>query len=100
MLNLLFGAIAVPPCLMAGLMSMDSPQAQHSVGAHIACYSILSFPLVCWACSFWAPSLTDSRPKAAIFLSLLPMVVAAAFFGHLHLLLWLDSINSPAETTP
>jgi len=50
-LNLIFGVVSFLPCLMAGLMSMDSPQAQHSVLAHLVMYIFLSFPLVCWICA-------------------------------------------------
>jgi hypothetical protein len=49
--NVLLGLISFMPCLMAGGMSMDSPQAQHSVLAHLVMYILLSFPLVCWICA-------------------------------------------------
>jgi len=50
-LNILLGLFSFIPCLMAGGMSMDSPQAQHSVLAHLVMYILLSFPLVCWVCA-------------------------------------------------
>ena len=49
--NILLGLFSFIPCLMAGGMSMDSPQAQHSVLAHLVMYILLSFPLVCWICA-------------------------------------------------
>jgi hypothetical protein len=50
-LNIVLGLFSFIPCLMAGVMSMDSPQAQHSVVAHLVMYILLSFPLVCWTCA-------------------------------------------------
>ena len=50
-LNIVLGLFSFIPCLMAGGMSMDSPQAQHSVLAHLVMYILLSFPLVCWICA-------------------------------------------------
>lgn len=49
--NVLLGLISFMPCLMAGGMSMDSPQAQHSIIAHLVMYIFLSFSLVCWICA-------------------------------------------------
>lgn len=57
--NIVLGLFSFIPCLMAGLMSMDSPQAQHSILAHIMMYIMLSFPLVCWICAglaYWFKS--------------------------------------------
>jgi hypothetical protein len=48
---LVLGLVSFFPCLMAGLMSMDSPQAQNDPVAHLAMYIMLSFPLVCWICA-------------------------------------------------
>lgn len=88
-MNMCLGTVAVLPCLMAGLMSMDSPQAQHSVAAHVGCYLMLSFPLVCFVCSFVAAGiLLDRRPKAAFCVSLFPIAEAFAFFGWLYFLQW------------
>jgi heme/copper-type cytochrome/quinol oxidase subunit 2 len=50
-LNVLLGLFSFIPCLMAGGMSMDSPQAQESFWAHVICLMIMSFPLVCWICA-------------------------------------------------
>ena len=47
---MVLGLFSFIPCLMAGAMSMDSPQAQHSVLAHLVMYIFLSFPFVCWVC--------------------------------------------------
>lgn len=49
--NIILGLFSFIPCLMAGTMSMDSPQAQHSAFAHLVMYIMLSFPLVCWTCA-------------------------------------------------
>jgi hypothetical protein len=51
LLNILLGLVSFMPCIMAGAMSMDSPQAQESFWAHVICLMIMSFPLVCWACA-------------------------------------------------
>ena len=74
--NLIFGIVALLPCLMAGLMSMDSPQAQHSILAHLLMYLILSFPVVCWIFSV----LPYRFPKYSIFISLFPTIEATTFF--------------------
>jgi hypothetical protein len=80
--NFLFGIISFIPCLMAGLMSMDSPQAQHSLLAHIMMYIMLSFPLVCWTCSV----LPYYFRKYDIYISLFPIVEAALFISTLWIL--------------
>jgi len=49
-LNILLGLVSFMPCLIVGAMSMDSPQAQESFWAHLVCFMIMSFPLVCWIC--------------------------------------------------
>jgi hypothetical protein len=79
--NFLFGIISFLPCLMAGLMSMDSPQAQNSLLAHIIMYIMLSFPLVCWVCSI----LPYYFPKYDIHISFFPIVEASLFI----FILWL-----------
>jgi hypothetical protein len=81
-LNFLLGAISLLPCLMAGLMSMDSPQAQHSVVAHIMMIVILSFPFVCWICS----ALPYYFPKYSFYISLFPIVEMVLFFGIMYFL--------------
>jgi hypothetical protein len=50
-LNVILGLFSFIPCIMAGGMSMDSPQAQESFWAHVVCLMIMSFPLVCWICA-------------------------------------------------
>lgn len=49
MLNLIVALASALPCLMVGVMSMDSPQAQNSSWAHVTCYCILCFPILCVA---------------------------------------------------
>jgi len=80
--NFLLGAISLLPCLMAGLMSMDSPQAQHSILAHVIMVVILSFPFVCWICS----ALPYYFSKWSMYISLFPMVEMALFFGIMYLI--------------
>jgi hypothetical protein len=87
-LNGLFAVASILPCLMAGLMSMDSPQAQSSVGAHVASGIVLCFPLVCAACAAASPLLWR-KPKAALAVACFPACVAAQFFGVLFVLQWL-----------
>jgi hypothetical protein len=80
-LNFLLGVISLLPCLMAGLMSMDSPQAQHSILAHIMMIVILSFPFVCWICS----ALPYRFPKWSIYICLFPIFEMILFFGIIYL---------------
>jgi hypothetical protein len=87
-LNGLFAVVSILPCLMAGLMSMDSPQSQSSVFAHVASGVVLSFPLVCAACAAASPLLWR-KPKAALAVACFPVCVAAQFFGVLFVLQWL-----------
>jgi hypothetical protein len=49
--NIVLGMFSFIPCLMAGVMSMDSPQAQNDPIAYLVMYIMLSFPLVCWICA-------------------------------------------------
>lgn len=70
-------AIAVPSGLFMWLWMHE----RYSVDAPIACYASLIFPLGCFVCSSWAPSLAVRRPETALFLSLLPARTAIAFFG-------------------
>jgi len=84
-LNGLFAVVSILPCL---LMSMDSPQSQSSVLAHVAAVVVLCFPLVCAACAA-ASSLLWRTPKAALAVACFPVCVAAQFFGVLFVLQWL-----------
>lgn len=52
--NIILAFVSFIPCLMAGAMSMDSPQAQNSTLAHIICYAMISFPIVCLVCGISA----------------------------------------------
>jgi len=84
-LNGLFAVVSILPC---GLISMDSPQFQSSVFAHVASGVVLSFPLVCAACAAATPLLWRT-PKAALAVACFPVCVAAQFFGVLFVLQWL-----------
>jgi hypothetical protein len=78
--NIVLGLFSFIPCLMAGAMSMDSPQAQNSTIAHLVMYIFLSFPLVCWICaglSYYFKSLA---------LGLFPMCEAVLFITTLWIL--------------
>ena len=56
-INILFSIISAIPCLMAGVMSMDSPQAQKDPLAIFLCLTILTFPVVCFLCGIFLPIL-------------------------------------------
>lgn len=78
-LNIALGLFAVVPCLM-GTMVMDSPQAQNDPWAILVCYTFLTFPLVCWVCSFltyWFKSL---------LFGLLPISEALLFISTLYVI--------------
>jgi len=68
-------ALAIP-CLMAGVMSMDSPQAQSSYLAHAICGIILSYPLVCLICGIMPLII---KAKYEIFIAILPLTEAIIF---------------------
>jgi len=63
-------------------MSMDSPQAQHSILAHVIMVVILSFPFICWVCS----ALPYFFPKLSVYISLLPMIEMILFFSTIYLI--------------
>jgi hypothetical protein len=73
---------------MAGAMSMDSPQAQNSVLAHVVAYTILSFPLVSLVCGI-IPLLFTIR--WAIFIAVFPVIAVSLFFLVLYTLAYLQS---------
>lgn len=62
-INYALAALSFLPCMMAGLMSMDSPQAQNSVLSHVFCCLILGFPIVCLVCSGTKMNTTDNTQK-------------------------------------
>lgn len=82
-LNFLLAIISFVPCLIAGAMSMDSPQAQNSWVAHLICYTILSFPLASLACSI-IPQFLSGR--LALIVSMIPLYEALTFFITLYAL--------------
>jgi len=45
-LTILLGLFSFIPCIIAGAMGMDSPQAQRDPLTIFICYSVLTFPLV------------------------------------------------------
>lgn len=81
-LNLIFGAVSFLPCLMAGLMSMDSPQAQDSILAHIVMWIILTFPIVCFVCSVIPMTLN----RWSFYVAAFPIVQATLFITTLWML--------------
>ena len=73
--NFILAGISAIPCLMAGVMSMDSPKAQNSLVSHIVCWTILSFPVVCLVCSI-VPQFID---KFSIFVAIFPIIEMTLF---------------------
>jgi hypothetical protein len=67
------------PCLMAGVMSMDSPKAQNSTAAHMVCYTILSFPLVMMVCGILSAFILSGR--LGLVVSLLPYIEVILFLS-------------------
>jgi hypothetical protein len=86
--NILLALISATPCLMAGAMSMDSPQAQNSAIAHVVSYILLSFPLVSLVCGI-LPFLFTL--KWAIAIALLPICEAVMFLSIFFVLSYLQS---------
>jgi hypothetical protein len=72
--------------MVAG-MSMDSPQAQNSIIAHIVAYLILSFPLVSLVCGIIPLLFTI---EWAIFIAVFPFITASLFFLVLYTLAYLQ----------
>jgi len=81
--NLVLGVVSFLPCLMAGLMSMDSPQAQDSILAHTIMWIILTFPIVCFACSIIPISLN----RWSLYVAVFPIIEAILFIT----ILWVFS---------
>jgi hypothetical protein len=80
--NLVFGVVGFLPCLMAGLMSMDSPQAQDSMLAHIMMWIILTFPIVCFICS----AIPLALNRWSLYVAVFPIVQATLFITTLWIL--------------
>lgn len=55
--NLVFAVVSFVPCIMGGVMSMDSPQAQKDPFAITFCLLMLTFPIVCLICGLSLPLL-------------------------------------------
>lgn len=81
MINIFLCLITAMPCLMAGAMGMDSPQAQASLFAHIICYTVLSFPLVCLVCGVIS---TFFNSTLGLVISFLPISEAILFVAILY----------------
>jgi hypothetical protein len=86
--NIVLALISAIPCLMAGAMSMDSPQAQNSVLAHAVAYLVLSFPLVSLICGI-IPLLFTIKWATAI--AVFPIIEVSLFFLVLYTLAYLQS---------
>ena len=86
--NIILALFSALPCLMVAGMSMDSPQAQNSVLAHVVAYTILSFPLVSLVCGI-IPLLFTIR--WAIFIAVFPVIAVSLFFLVLYTLAYLQS---------
>ena len=81
-INFILALVSFMPCLMAGGMSMDSPQAQNSVLSHLLCYLILGFPIVCLFGSI-APQYINN--KFSIYMALFPICEMTLFFIAIYL---------------
>jgi hypothetical protein len=81
-LNLIFGVVSFLPCLMAGLMSMDSPQAQDSILAHIIMWIILTFPVVCFVCA----AIPRTFNRWSFYIAAFPIIEAVLFIAILWIL--------------
>lgn len=78
-INILFSIISAIPCLMAGGMSMDSPQAQKDPIAIFLCLTILTFPVVCFLCGISLPILAHFKQHTwGIILGAWPTIEAIA----------------------
>lgn len=80
-INFILALVSFMPCLMAGGMSMDSPQAQNSVLSHFLCYLILSFPIICLFGSI-VPQFIDN--KFSIYIALFPICEMTLFFAAIY----------------
>lgn len=81
-INLVLAVISFVPCLMAGGMSMDSPQAQKDPFAITLCILILSFPIVCLLCGILTPITNYFKwHYATVFFCVLPLLEAASVIG-------------------
>jgi len=83
--NILLALISAIPCLMAGAMSMDSPQAQNSAIAHVVSYILLSFPLISLVCGI-LPFLFTT--KWAMIIALLPICEVVLFLSVVFMLFY------------
>ena len=81
-INCALAVLSFLPCMMAGLMSMDSPQAQNSVLSHVLCCLILCFPIVCLVCSV-VPEYINN--KLSIYVALFPICEMTLFFATIYL---------------
>lgn len=76
-INILLAVISFVPCLMAGGMSMDSPQAQKDPIAIALCLIILTFPIVCLICGLALPVLAYFKQYSlGLILAVLPFIEA------------------------
>lgn len=82
-INVILAFVAFMPCMMAGLMSMDSPQAQNSILSHVLCYLILGFPIVCLVGGI-VPQYINN--KFSIYIALFPVCEMILFFATLYLI--------------
>ncbi|NCA20578.1 MAG: hypothetical protein EBS86_05520 [Crocinitomicaceae bacterium] len=84
--NIILALFSALPCLMVAGMSMDSPQAQNSVLAHVVAYTILSFPLISLVCGI-LPFLFTT--KWAMAIALLPIFEVVLFLSVVFMLSYL-----------
>lgn len=80
--NIILALMSAIPCLMAGAMGMDSPQAQASVSAHVVCSLMISFPVVCLVCGMVGLLWVNNW---GLLVVLWPWLEACAVIGYLYL---------------
>lgn len=83
--NLVLSIISFVPCLMAGVMSMDNPQAASDPLAISVCYIFLTFPIVSLVCGV----LPFVLRNLAVYIILIPIVEIVLFFSIVYLSLFI-----------
>jgi hypothetical protein len=84
-INLVLSIVSFIPCLMAGVMSMDSPQATSDPLAIGVCCIFLTFPIVCLVCGI----LPFVLRNLAVYIVLIPIVEIILFFSTVYLSLFI-----------
>jgi hypothetical protein len=76
--NLVFAVVSFVPCIMGGVMGMDSPQAQKDPLAITFSILFLTFPIVSLLCGLALPILSYFKQYTiGLILGFLPIIEAA-----------------------